>query len=244
MARDEVKLPQDIASMSEDDRKKVARDLIKTTRLTNAKIASATGLGVRQVATMRLHSQGKVPPPPPRTPAEPIVKAEGGAAAQEEEAPAEPSVELRDIDDKTPPAPRSPSQPEKRAVNEESTYKDVLSEVRGLGAKLSVLSAKIENGGVGTAPGAPQQQVEEKITSATFDVVTVKVPVDTYRLALFSAWKAEYNSNAAQSGGQPYTKDADGFLLDTFDEFMEQRGIDFTYTQTRVVRAPAVMRSR
>jgi len=245
MARDEIKIPENIASMSEDQRKDVARGLIKTTRLNNAKIAQTTGLSTRAVATMRLHAQGKLPNPPVREAAEAPVLAQAPAAAPAGAAqPAGEEVPVVVLKDADSDEARNGPPPPKPLVHMESEMKDLRFFVERQMGTITAQLASLKNGGPGPAPGAGQTQIEERTTDATFDVVSVKVPVDTYRLALFSAWKADYNSTAAQNGGQAYTKDADGFLLDCFDEFMEKRGIDFTYTQTTVMRAPVIARGR
>lgn len=243
MSKDEVKVPENIASMTKDQRRGVAKDLIRTTHLSNEKIAQATGLSKKAIAVTRLHLQGKIPDPPLRRGSiehvpEAVEVPEGQTLEGDEE------PELHSIDDKTPPTPRSPELAERSEVVTTSMLQDMKAEMEGLRASVSMAVAAMKNAGAGGAPGSQGTRVEERVTTASFDLLEIKLKVDTYRAALFSAWKSMHNAEAAQNGGKTYVKEIDGFLIDCFDGFMEERGIDFTYTETTAVRPTMMPRSR
>ncbi len=244
MKKDEVRLPDDIASFSEEKKKEVARSLINTTHLNNQRIADATHLKVKQVASMRLRMAGKTPsigenlasaapvpePSPEQVPEQPDEQAPEQTNVTSFSAPVRPG------------APASPKGKELTLVHLESEIKDTRSYMQGVDAKISALLGAVKSGQFFKAPGSPD--VEEKVIQTSFDTFPLKLDVDTYLWALFSAWKQQQNMDASENGLPQYQKDFAGFVVDCIYEWFEKRGIDFTYTQTRNIMTPRMAQGR
>ena len=120
---------------------------------------------------------------------------------KDEDKPPASTVEVKKIDEL-----------EKRLAGMEGTMNNVAGAVQGLTEFLSKQTVR-DNG-----RSEQTRQIE-----ARFPAFEVKFPLDTFRMSLFQAWKADHR----------FEGEIEDFLKDAFDEALRQRGANLEYTSRK-----------